>query len=435
MGPDGRVLRTFEDIEQESRVIADLLDFPAGRCVTLDVPNHASWPACCLAVWKRGLILVPLDGGLTAEAKNLREKNCGAVGRLSLSQDRVELTPLDHGSMDGLAKCGAVLLKTTSGTSGVPRFLFFTASQMKADCVNVCLSMGITKDDLNYGAISFAHSYGFSNLITPLLLRGVPMVCADDMFPASVSEGCRRSGATVFPGVPAVFHALAESEGDLGNVRLCISAGAPLPSVTGRRFHARHGLKIHNFYGASECGGICYDGSEDLDVPPGFVGEALQNVCLKFPDGENEGTLEVHSAAVGSGWIDGSGLHFFDGPYRPPDVLRREGNGWRIVGRQTDMINAGGRKLHPSTVEEVMAECPGVSEVVVLGVEAGARGQEIVALVAGDASDQVLRKHAAEHLATWQIPRRWVRVAEIPRNVRGKISRAELIARLGLAEG
>ena len=35
--------------------------------------------------------------------------------------------------------------------------------------------MGISDDDLNFAVIPISHSYGFSNLLTPLIARGVPM--------------------------------------------------------------------------------------------------------------------------------------------------------------------------------------------------------------------------------------------------------------------
>jgi acyl-CoA synthetase (AMP-forming)/AMP-acid ligase II len=60
-------------------------------------------------------------------------------------------------------------LKITSGTSGVPRAVRFRAQQLLADCENICVTMGLGRGDLNYGAIPLSHSYGFSNLLTPLL--------------------------------------------------------------------------------------------------------------------------------------------------------------------------------------------------------------------------------------------------------------------------
>src|SRR5262245_49785533 len=65
---------------------------------------------------------------------------------------------------------GIVHVKTTSATTGTPRFVLFSAKQLKADADNIVQTMGLREDWPNLGVISLAHSYGFSNLVLPLLL-------------------------------------------------------------------------------------------------------------------------------------------------------------------------------------------------------------------------------------------------------------------------
>ena len=67
----------------------------------------------------------------------------------------------------------------------------------------------------------------------------------------------------------------------LPKLRLFISAGAPLPVATAKRFQEKFNLPIHSFYGASECGGICYD-REAANQNEGFVGEAMNGVNLEL---------------------------------------------------------------------------------------------------------------------------------------------------------
>src|SRR5207249_6988331 len=138
----------------------------------------------------------------------------------------------------------------------------------------------ILPDDVNFGVIPFSHSYGFSNLITTLLFQGTGLVCSKDRMPRAVCTHLRNSGATVFPGTPALFQALS-SLSDIHQqigIRLCISAGAPLVPGISRQFHSRFGLKIHSFYGSSECGGIAYDRDDDAEKPSGYVGTPLDGV-------------------------------------------------------------------------------------------------------------------------------------------------------------
>jgi len=69
-------------------------------------------------------------------------------------------------------------LKITSATTGAPRTIAFTEDQLAADAGNIVATMGLRPDWLNLAVISLAHSYGFSNLVLPLLLRGIPLILA-----------------------------------------------------------------------------------------------------------------------------------------------------------------------------------------------------------------------------------------------------------------
>ena len=130
------------------------------------------------------------------------------------------------------------LLKLTSGTTAAPRAIRFRSEQLLADCDQICDTMGITDVDLNFGVIPISHSYGFSNLLTPLLVRGVPMVISRDRTPRAVLDDLARTNATVFPGMPLFYQAFCEMENvpGLPKLRLCISAGAPLSARRREKF-------------------------------------------------------------------------------------------------------------------------------------------------------------------------------------------------------
>src|SRR2546423_1787728 len=127
-------------------------------------------------------------------------------------------------------------------------------------------------DRLDCTVIPLSHSYGFSNLVTPLLVRGVPMVLSRDRMPRAVLDGLARPSTTVFAGMPVFYQAFCEMETmpALPKLRLCISAGAPLPLEVARKFREKFGQTIHSFYGSSEFGGNCYDPEARLEEA-GFV--------------------------------------------------------------------------------------------------------------------------------------------------------------------
>ncbi|MEI6492897.1 MAG: fatty acid--CoA ligase family protein [Verrucomicrobiota bacterium] len=413
-------MRTWTGIEEEASEFERRFSGTPGG-VALQTGNHVSFPALVLASLRAGKVVSLFDADIFGEARSRLEARLGVTLRVSARKG--ELGFDDCAEPDRKeAGTGICLYKLTSGTTALPQTIGFTAEQLVADCDQVCTTMGIRAGDLNYGVIAFTHSYGFSNLVTPLLCRGVPLVAADDPLPRAIEGGLASTRASVFPAVPALFRGLLSADSLPENLRLCISAGAVLDPVLGREFHGKFGRKIHAFYGASECGGICYDGSEEINESHGFVGLPLQGVAVEIPDGTEPAKILIRSLAVASSATN------VNGGFQPADLLVRDCGGFRIVGRESDLINVAGRKVNPVEIEQVIALFPGVLESAVCGAEDPARGQEIFALVAArNTPDAVLlRRHCAAHLSSWKVPRRFRFVSEIPRNARGKISRAEI---------
>src|SRR5437870_13844520 len=82
--------------------------------------------------------------------------------------------------------------------------------------------------------------------------------------------------------MPVFYQAFCEMKAVpiLPKLRLCISAGAPLPTTVPKKFRERFGSPIHSFYGASECGGICYD-RETANDSAGFVRSPMKDAALE----------------------------------------------------------------------------------------------------------------------------------------------------------
>ena len=410
----------------------ELASFAPGSVIAIQIGNHPAWPSVLISCLELRLIPLPLGQmEITERASALR--TCEAAGLVQMFQDRltVSSTGFETGLFEGVAPD---FLKLTSGTTAGPRAIAFRTHQLVADCDNICETMGITPFDVNFGAIPFSHSYGFSNLITPLLCRGVPMVAAEDRLPRALLSGLAQSKATVFPGMPVFFQSLAEIDNrpPLPRLRLCISAGAPLASATARRFSQRFGLKIHSFYGSSECGGIAYDASELCEYEEGFAGLPMRNVVIDAQNTEMPTLISVRGAAVGERYLPHDDPKALGGGcFVPGDLVRITSNGLHLAGRVSDIINVAGRKLNPLEVERLLCEVPGVRNAVVFGVPSPLRNEEPVACVAADsfvtAADVV--EHCRSFLSPWQVPRDIWLVEEIPFSERGKVSRREMASR------
>jgi acyl-coenzyme A synthetase/AMP-(fatty) acid ligase len=259
------------------------------------------------------------------------------------------------------------------------------------------------------------------------------MVVSSDRLPRAVLTDLARTEATVFPGMPLFYQAFAEipEAPPLPKLRLCISAGAPLTRPVARNFRAKFGLAIHSFYGASECGGICYDRAA-TDDREGFVGPAMKHVTL-LPNELNPGTtqLEVRSAAVGDDYFpEPEQTRIRDGVFRPDDLVEMNPEGVRIVGRLSDVINVAGKKVNPAEVEAHLLSCPGVQQAVVFGRASALRNEEVAACVvaARGTEEAALLQFCRERLSGWQVPKRIFLVEQLPANERGKVSRRSLAA-------
>lgn len=321
---------------------------------------------------------------------------------------------------------GCSHLKLTSGSTGQPRLIAFTGAQLAADARNIVSTMGLRPDWPNLGVISLAHSYGFSNLVLPLLLHGIPLLLVDAPLPATVLSAAQAASDLTIAAVPALWRTWYEAEAIPKNTRLAISAGAPLPLPLEQAVYEKCGLKIHNFYGSSECGGIAYDRSDSPRADASVTGSSMDNVSLSI---NTAGCLEVRGEAVGTRYIPNEPERLSQGCFSTSDLVDLRDGHVRLLGRASDIINVAGRKVTPEAIEQVLATHPAVESCIIFGVpsEDVTRGESIIATVKlkENASVDSLRQHLLGQLAAWQLPRDWHFTDELSPNNRGKTPRAE----------
>ncbi len=423
----GQVLRTFRGIEEHARAVETTIaraleakrHSPKPHNVSaIQIGNHQDWPSSFLVCLRKRNVFLPIDESVPKEQSDA----AFSVAAKSGITDWGDKPP--------------TLFKLTSGTTATPRLVRFRSEQLLADCNQICETMEISDVDLNFGVIPISHSYGFSNLLLPLIARGVPMVVSCDRTPRAILADLARTNATVFPGMPLFYQAFCEINDTpaLPNLRLCISAGAPLSAAVAKKFFEKFKKPIHSFYGASECGGICYDREGKSDIE-GFVGQPIRGVEVELVDATaTSSRIRVRSAAVGDGYFpkpDEGKLG--TGTFIPDDLLAREASGFKIVGRISDLINVAGKKVNPAEVETQLLRFAGVRQAVVFGRSAGAglRNEEVVACVvaAPAVSENDLLRFCRTGLSTWQVPKQIFIMDAIPTNERGKISRQDLARR------
>jgi len=219
---------------------------------------------------------------------------------------------------------------------------------------------------------------------------------------------------TVFPAVPALFRVLAALPAGPGltPLRTAISAGAVLSPAIARAFVDRYGIKIHNFYGASETGGICYDRTGSASLSGRSVGKSMDGVSVSI----HQGRIRVKSAAVakrGGQWL----LHDFGAWNNREELV--------LLGRLGQGVNIGGKKVHPREVERILRSVPAVTDAAVW-MQQGRDRDFLAAGVETTLTRAKLEETLGARLSAWKMPKCYFIAKELPRTARGKLDLAAL---------
>jgi malonyl-CoA/methylmalonyl-CoA synthetase len=176
-----------------------------------------------------------------------------------------------------------------------------------------------------------------------------------------------------------------------------------------------------------------YDGERR----PGTVGRPLPGVDLRIvgsadrdlPEGQ-AGQLLVRGPAVFARYWrqpEATAAAFVEGWFRTGDLAERSADGTvTLRGRASDLVISGGFNVYPREIEDVLLEQPGVREAAVLGVPDERRGEVPVACFAGEADPAALEAACRRLLASFKVPRSFVRVDALPRNAMGKVDKGRL---------
>lgn len=407
--------------------------------IGLAAPNGPGFLAGFLALRRRRAIVLLLDAHSPASEIRRVAAALGAEALLTCPEAWPAgpagftcelLSPTTSASYPA----GTSVVKLTSGSTGQPRGVAVTSDALAADDAALAASMGLRAQERIVAAIPLAHSYGFSSVALPALIRGSLVVVPGPQGPLSALAAAHEAGASFLPTVPAYLQALLKMSKPPtwpATLRLVVSAGAPLSPETATRFRETYGLPVHTFYGASECGGICYD-REGYAGERGTVGAPVDGVRVTLDSSaeSGEGIVNVVSPALALGYYSDGESSRFGGRFQTNDIASWAGSELRILRRMDAMINVRGRKVDPSEIERVVSTLPGVEGVVALGLR-NAGGGDLLRVVIACPVRRVayadVLAHCRTHLPDHKVPRSIIVVSELPRTSRGKVDRTALL--------
>lgn len=228
-----------------------------------------------------------------------------------------------------------------------------------------------------------------------------------------------------------------------------ICQGAMLSKELSERARTSMCQKLYSSYGATETGTVAFGPSSALvDIPGavGFVGpgvtvEALDEVGEVLPAGR-EGDLRIRTPYLAHGYFgdeQATKQAFRDGYFYSGDVGYVTAEGILVIsGRKKIILNLGGGSVNPETIEAVLKTYLGIRDAVALSLDNALGIAEVYALIVADEPiDEVaFTAYCKANMQDHWVPRRFLRVDQIPKGGQGKIERHRLreIAKAMLAE-
>ncbi len=335
----------------------------------------------------------------------------------------------------------------TSGTTGRSKGAVLTHGNLASNCEALLDAWRFTHRDRLIHALPIFHTHGLFVACNMALSAGATMIFLPRFDPDHVIS--LMKDATVLMGVPTFYTRLLQSPrltpASTASMRLFVSGSAPLSTRDHTTFSERTGHAILERYGMTETGMITsnpYDGERR----PGAVGMPLPGIEIRIsardrggrlPDGEI-GAIEVRGPNVFQCYWhmpEKTASEFrSDGFFVTGDLGLVDADGYlRIVGRDKDLVISGGYNVYPKEVETLLDAQPGVEETAVIGVPHPDLGEGVTAIVVakpGAARDErSLLAGLSGRIARYKQPKRAVFVEELPRNVMGKVQKAELRSR------
>ena len=334
----------------------------------------------------------------------------------------------------------------------VSRYLS-TTLQVKSSVMNVRThklvetEQRLTDFDLGLGlfVLPLSHSYGLAVALTGILLAGRSIIMKW-FNPELALKLIQDFRITNFSGVPVMYIMMLNhpdfDKYDLSSLRSCACGAAPLAPEIGRLWKEKTGVDIYEGWGMTETGATTCGNRPHKPPKYGSIGVCMiQADTMKIFD---ETDKELPAGKTGELVVKGPTIMkgYWNMPEETANALR---NGWLHTGdvgymdedgyfyitdRKKDIIIRGGENVSPREVEEVLLEIPQIADAGVIGIPDKVYGEEIKAycVLRKDEmiSSEEIMAYCRQKLPTFKVPKAVQIIDVLPKNLLGKLLRAEL---------
>jgi long-chain acyl-CoA synthetase len=340
------------------------------------------------------------------------------------------------------------LLQYTGGTTGVPKGVMLTHANLVANVCQCHAWFYKTKigSEKFLAVVPFFHVYGMTVAMNLSIHLAGCLIMLPKFDVRQLFKTIQKEKPTIFPGAPTMYIGIVNhpelKNFDISSIQACISGSAPLPVEIQEKFEELTGGKLVEGYGLTECSPVTHanpiwgkrkfgsiglpwpdteakivDSDSEEDIPIGKIGELVVRgpQVMKGYWKRPEDTLQV----LKEGWLYTGDMAYMD-----------EEGYFYIVDRKKDVIIAGGFNIYPREIEEVLFEHVAVAEAAVIGVPDPYRGETVKAFVVlkegAKVSEDELNQFCRSRLASYKVPRIYVFLDELPKNLIGKVLRRML---------
>lgn len=361
----------------------------------------------------------------------------------------VEDDELD-GLLNALEADEVINMQYTSGTTGFPKGVMLSHSNLVNNAVNIAERMNLTCQDRMCIPVPFFHCFGCVLGTLTCVTVGATMVPLQEYDVTQVLSAVQDEKCTALHGVPTMFIAELNhpdfSKYNLSTLRTGIMAGSPCPIEVMKDVVNIMGAKdITIVYGQTESSpGITQTCTDDpIELRVSTVGRAMPNVEVKIMEVD---TGEEVPIGV-QGELCTRGYHVMKGYYKNLEATKHaiDGEGWlhtgdlavmdengyfKVTGRLKDMIIRGGENVYPREVEEFLYTHPKILDVQVIGVPDEKYGEEVMAWIrvkeGEELSVEEVRDYCIGKISKFKIPRYIRFCEEYPMTASGKIQKYKL---------
>jgi malonyl-CoA/methylmalonyl-CoA synthetase len=342
----------------------------------------------------------------------------------------------EGGPLDAAAPADPALIGYTSGTTGAPKGAVLSHGNLLAATEAVRIAWRWDADDRLVHCLPVFHAHGLGVGVYGTLLSGGSAVLLAGFDPGAVADAAVAHRATLFFGVPTMYHRLLSAGrlSELAGLRLCVSGSAPLSETLHADVSREIGSSVLERYGMTETL-MNVSNPYDGDRRAGTVGFPLPGVEVVLAD---DGEILLRGPNVFAGYwerpetnrevfspaADGGADWFHTG-----DLGSDEDGYLAIRGRSKELIISGGFNVYPTEVEDVLVAHPGVAEAAVGGTPSEEWGEVVTAWIVADGDPPTLDElvqFASASLAPYKRPRVLHVVEQLPRNALGKVVRGQL---------